>query len=222
MIHFHPDDNMLVEHASGSLPWAISIGISAHMQLCPTCRAQHDKLCMLGGTFLDDTSAEPVDDDSFSRLMQRVESPIPQPKPTIQKSTVRSKEMQVNELPRVIKKLVTEDLKWKRVSGALKMARLVTGQEDYEVAFHKITKGGKVVEHDHKGLEVTVVLEGSFSDESGLYKRGDFIVREPGQVHRPTATLDQDCLCLSVCEAPVAVTGWMGKVINPFLSIRPA
>lgn len=220
MIHFHPDDNMLVEHASGSLSWAISIGISAHMQLCPTCRARHDKLCMLGGAYLDDTSAEPVEDDAFSRLMQRVQSP--QPEPIRPKRSLSSKEMQVNELPRVIQKLVPDDLKWKKVTGALKTARLVTGQEQYEVAFHKITKGGKVVEHDHKGLEVTVVLEGSFSDESGVYTRGDFIVREPGQVHRPTATSDQDCLCLSVCEAPVAVTGWMGKVINPFLSIHPA
>ena len=33
---------------------------------------------------------------------------------------------------------------------------------------------GKVPAHDHKGLEVTVVLQGSFSDGDGIYREGDF------------------------------------------------
>ena len=221
MINHHPDANMLVEYASGSLPWALSISVSAHMQLCSQCRAKHQQLSMLGGACLDDAPSENVEEDSFARLMGRIESS----KNTAQKSAVKvpqSKDVQTKQLPKVVQKLLPDNLQWRRVSSALKMARLTTGQEQYEVAFHKISKGGKVVEHDHKGLEVTLVLEGSFSDEGGVYQRGDFIVREPGQTHRPTATLDQDCLCLSVCEAPVAVTGWLGKVINPFLSIRPA
>ncbi|RYZ78888.1 MAG: transcriptional regulator, partial [Moraxellaceae bacterium] len=99
---------------------------------------------------------------------------------------------------------------------------LVTGQNQYEVAFQRITSGGKVIEHDHRGLEVTLVLHGSFSDEGGVYNEGDFLVRNPGDVHRPTATQNQDCLCLSVTEAPVSVTGFFGKFINPFLTIKPA
>ena len=221
MINHHPDDNMLVEYASGSLPWALSISVSAHMQLCPQCRAKHQQLSILGGAYLDEAPSENVEEDSFSRLMSRIASN----QGTHQASPVKipqSKDVQATQLPKVIQKLLPDNLQWRKVSSALKMARLTTGQEQYEVAFHKISKGGKVVEHDHKGLEVTLVLEGSFSDEGGVYQRGDFIVRDPGQTHRPTATLDQDCLCLSVCEAPVAVKGWLGKVVNPFLSIRPA
>ena len=233
MINHHPDANMLVEYANGSLPWALCISVAAHLQLCPKCRTQYSQLCSLGGAYLSDIKSEPVEDDSFSRLMGRIDANDAAANTysldlsdtadsvTPQASTAE-RELPSKHLPKVIKKLVTDQLRWRKVAGPLKTARLTTGQDDYEVSFHRIAKGGKVVEHDHKGIEVTLVLEGSFSDKDGVYRRGDFLVREPGQVHRPTATLDQDCLCFSVCAAPVAVTGWLGKVVNPFLSIPPS
>lgn len=127
------------------------------------------------------------------------------------------------QLPKVIATLLsaTPRLKWRRLSSSLKTARLTTGQNDYEVAFQRISSGGKVVEHDHGGLEVTLVLKGSFSDEDGIYSEGDFLVRNAGEVHRPTATLNQDCLCMSVVAAPVRVTGVLGRLLNPFLSFKP-
>jgi putative transcriptional regulator len=217
MINHHPDANMLVEYTSGSLSWALSISVAAHLQLCPKCRNQYQMLCSLGGACLNEVISESVDETSFSRLMDRISktgNEIP--------SANKQRSLDQSSLPAIIKKLMRQKIKWKKVSGALKTARLTTGQNQYEVAFHKIGRGGRVIEHDHRGLEVTLVLEGSFSDENGVYRCGDFIVREPGQVHRPTATQDQDCLCLSVCEAPVSVTGFIGRLINPFLTIRPA
>ncbi|HEY7774459.1 MAG TPA: ChrR family anti-sigma-E factor [Marinagarivorans sp.] len=232
MINHHPDANMLVEYANGSLPWALCISVAAHLQLCPKCRAQYSQLCSLGGAYLSEAESEPVEDDSFSRLMGRIDAndasanafalDLSDDPESAKEASSPARELPSKHLPKVIKKLVTDELRWRKIAGPLKAARLATGQDDYEVSFHRIAKGGKVVEHDHKGIEVTLVLEGSFSDKDGVYRRGDFLVREPGQIHRPTATLDQDCLCFSVCEAPVAVTGWLGKVVNPFLSIHPS
>jgi len=68
---------------------------------------------------------------------------------------------------------------------------------------------------------VILVLHGRFSDADGVYVPGDFLVRRPGEIHRPIATEDQECLCFSVVEAPVAVTGVLGWLVNPFLSFRP-
>lgn len=241
-INHHPDANMLVEYASGSLPWGLSIAVAAHLQLCPKCKQQYNDLCALGGSYLNQSTKEAVDSDAFSRLLGNIDAETNNKttldNPPVRESTVKSaklKSASINQavlnakrvgvnaehLPKVVKKLLPPRLRWQKLSNALKSARLVTGQNIHEVAFHKISKGGKVVEHDHRGLEVTLVLEGSFSDEDGIYSPGDFIVKEPGQAHRPTASQNQDCLCLSVCEAPVKVTGLLGKVINPFLSIKP-
>lgn len=232
MIKHHPDDNLLTEYASGSLALALGISVCAHLQLCPQCRKRVETLNTLGAVILTNSVAEKVEAQTFSQLMTRIrersanelaEQKISTHKSTTQKN-IQSRDSSLKNLPKVIAKLLPQDreLKWQRMSMSLKTARLITGQNEYEVAFQKISSGGKIVEHGHRGLEVTLVLQGSFSDEDGVYSEGDFLVRAAGEVHRPTATLDQDCLCLSVVAAPVAVTGFLGKVINPFLGFRPA
>ncbi len=226
MITHHPDDNFLAEYASGGLAWALSVSVSAHLQMCPRCRQKVANLNTIGGALLNASIAEPCLTDDFQQLMQRIDrhdssTVVSQGE---SRQSFSSTDPMLSHLPKIIETLLgkSQALKWKRVSGSLKAAQLTTGQSDYEVAFQRISSGGKVVEHDHRGLEVTLVLKGSFSDEQGIYTEGDFLVRNTGEVHRPTATLNQDCLCLSVVAAPVRVTGFLGVLINPFLSFKPA
>ena len=230
MITHHPDDNLLIEYSSGGLADALAMVVCAHVQICPHCRKRVEHLNTLGAAILNQSIAEMVQPQTFDQLMTRirnqniegtVHSKLPK---TVELHPVYANDPLLNHLPKVVSKLLPRDgkLKWERVSGALKTARLKTGQSQYEVAFQRISSGGKVIEHGHRGLEVTMVLCGSFSDEDGVYNQGDFLVRNSGEVHRPTATQNQDCLCLSVVEAPVQVTGFFGKLINPFLTFRPA
>ncbi|NIQ14264.1 MAG: transcriptional regulator, partial [Candidatus Dadabacteria bacterium] len=83
------------------------------------------------------------------------------------------------------------------LTPSLQVARLQTGQDQFEVSLHNIRAGGKIAEHGHKGTEITVVLKGSFSDANGIYQQGDFLLKEPGDVHQPIASQDSDCLCLT-------------------------
>ncbi|WP_086933552.1 ChrR family anti-sigma-E factor [Agarilytica rhodophyticola] len=222
MANFHPSENTLIEFSAGNLDWALSICVSAHLQFCPHCAHKVSELNAIGGALIEQTKPAQVCNSSFDSLMQRIKnSSQTQDCQPIQRQA--KQDQRTKDLPEIVQKLIPKDktLKWSFVSSSLKSARLDTGQGKYEVCFHKIKRGGKVVEHDHRGLEVTLVLEGSFSDENGSYMPGDYIVKEPGEIHRPMATQDQDCLCLSVVEAPVKVTGFAGKIINPFLRINP-
>jgi len=241
MIHHHPDNNMLLEYASGSLNRAHSLVVSAHLQLCNACAAQLKLLNGIGGVLLD-TAPSKTDEprqqsQAFSRLMDRISAaeeaprdseaaPVAEPASTSVPGAARPRSASdpiFNHLPPVVDKLLqhNDKLKWQRLSKGLKEALLKTGQQHHQVSFHRIAPGNKVAEHGHRGKEITMVLYGSFSDADGVYTKGDFLVREPGEIHRPTATQDEECLCLSVVEAPVALTGLVGKLINPFLSIKP-
>ncbi|MFL0811584.1 MAG: ChrR family anti-sigma-E factor [Agarilytica sp.] len=226
MANFHPSENELLEYSAGNLDWALSIVVSAHMQMCPQCKQKCIQLNALGASIMNNTKPVAVETSSFDNVMAKIKQQ------TALGSTPEKPEQNINankgasrtqHLPDVVSKLLpdNEKLHWKFVSPALREAQLVTGQDKYEVSFHKIKRGGKVAEHDHGGLEVTLVLEGSFSDANGNYVAGDYIVKQPGEVHRPIAAQDQDCLCFTVVEAPVKVTGIIGKIVNPFLSISP-
>lgn len=227
MIKFHPDENILTEYAAGNLDPAVAIAVKTHIALCPKCRNTVAELKQVGAMFFEQPAAHTksaLDEAaSFLALMARIKNMGTEDSDG---SELRQEEPKLRypQLPAVVNKLLSKQgkLKWQFISTSLKQANLVTGQDNYEVCLHKIRRGGKVAEHDHRGREVTVVLDGAFSDESGTYRKGDFLIREPGDTHRPTATQDQDCLCLSVVEAPVKLTGIIGKIINPFLRISPA
>jgi putative transcriptional regulator len=236
MINHHPDDNFLAEYSSGSLAWALSISVRSHLELCSRCQQKVANLNKVGGALLSMSKPESCAAKGLDQALQRIQE-FAEPNgvdtgTSVVKTKTQGSELisvyrqdpLLNRLPKIVQKLlpVSGKLKWQRVSSALKTARLVTGQDQYEVAFQCINRGGRVVEHGHRGLEVTLVLKGSFSDEKGVYSEGDFLVRNAGEVHRPTATQNQDCLCLSVLAAPVQVTGFLGALINPFLTIRPA
>ncbi len=225
MIAHHPDINLLAEYSSGALDWGLSLAVSAHLDFCSECQNRVHNLNRFGGGLLSSAPTVTLDDTVFAKVMASIEqgdAPQISAAPKVSQTKTQYADPMLKKLPKVVQKLIPDQgVKWRFVSPALRMARLRTGQDKYEVAFHRIGVGGQVAEHGHKGVEVTVVLNGCFSDADGVYREGDFLVRQPGEVHRPTAAQNQDCLCFSVSEAPVHLTGFLGKIINPFLSIRP-
>lgn len=223
MVNFHPTDNTLLEFSAGNLDWAIAICVSAHLQFCPTCRNKILQFDALGGNSLDKSEPQAVSASSFQSVMSRIKKKPCEHASDAPQEPEKPVDPRAQALPAVVQKLIPKErpLPWKSLSKGLNTALLETGQNKYEVSLYKIKRGCKAFKHDHSGLEVTLVLEGSFSDEKGNYLPGDFIEKQPGDVHSPMASQDQDCLCLSILEAPVKMTGVLGKFVNPFLSISP-
>ena len=235
MADFHPSDNQLLEYSAGTCDWAVGLSIAAHLHYCPQCRARISELNQIGGFFLSEPVSQEISSNSFSKTLSKIRH-VTEHSGDERKSHCASKydfshgmedqHYKPNDgpsYPPVVKKLLqsTGKLHWRQVGFAVKASRLLTGQDKYEVNLHRIRKGGTVPEHDHQGLEITIVLEGSFSDENGVYHPGDFIAKLPGEKHRPTATQDNDCLCLSVSEAPIKLSGFWGRMITPFFKISP-
>ena len=232
MTEYHPSEDELIEYAAGNVDWAVGICISAHLHFCPECKARLAELTALGASCLESVASAEVGKHSLlntmAKIRQREEASTKsnQTDDTSATKPVMGRLSDVDEvtnLPSVVKKalVASGEVKWASLSRSLKVAQVTSGQNKYEVCLHRIKKGGKVAKHDHRGKEITVVLEGSFSDEVGTYNPGDYIVKMPGDTHRPTAALNKDCLCLSIAEAPVKLSGVLGMLANPFLKIQP-
>jgi putative transcriptional regulator len=64
----------------------------------------------------------------------------------------------------------------------------------------------------HGGAELTLVLRGSFSDETGRYSRGDVADLDETIEHRPVVgKAESDCICLIGSEAPERFHGLLTR-----------
>ena len=171
----------------------------------------------IGSHLLENSDPAEVDDQLFDKVMREIDRADTKP---VEKESDKG----MNNYPSHIRKLINVAKTtpvWKRLTASMDVAKLITGQDKYEVALHRICAGGSVPKHDHRGTEYTVVLEGSFSDEQSIYTEGDFLVRNPGDVHQPMGAKNGECICLSALEAPIKLENPLGFFFRPWLKINP-
>lgn len=216
MTNFHPDLELLTEYAAGSLPLAQAACVSVHVNQCQRCQRIVEQLSELGASLFEALEPVPVGDDLLNLVLEKLddEKPLEYARP---KST--------NGTPALLQRLMRgdfSDLNWRNIGSTLRISHLKTGDPEHEFALYHIRAGGRIPEHTHRGTEMTLVLEGGFSDANGSYHKGDFLIRRPGDVHAPTALQSEDCICLAVLDAPLRFTDWKFRWMNPFLKLNTA
>lgn len=217
MPRLHPDLDLMTEYAAGSLPLAQSACVFAHLENCEHCHRLAGELSDVGATLFESLDPVSVGDAQLEAVLARLdeEPPLQYAAPAADRNS--------GSLPAVLQRLMRgdfSDLSWKSVGKSLRISYLETGDPQHEFALYHIKAGGRVPEHGHRGKEMTLILEGGFSDADGSYHKGDFIYREPGDVHSPTALQSEDCICVAVLDAPLKFTGWKFRWMNPFLKLR--
>ncbi len=216
MSKFHPAHDLLTEHAAGTLSLAESTCISAHLHYCEQCRRSVSQLQDLGAALFETQEGLPVGDALLDKVLARLDELPPL-------GFVRD-DSAVGRVPALLQRLMNGDfseLAWKKVTDSLRVSRLQTGDPAHEVALYHIKAGGRIPEHTHHGSEMTLVLQGGFSDADGSYHQGDFLFRSGDDIHAPTALQSEDCICLAVLDAPLKFTGWKHRWMNPFLRLQP-
>jgi putative transcriptional regulator len=108
------------------------------------------------------------------------------------------------------------DVKWRtRLPGIREYE--IKGMTDCESKLYNIRPGRVMPSHTHDGSEVTLVLRGGFSDPTGHYRRGDIAIADTDLDHHPRADDDEDCICFAVIDAPLRLTGPVGRIVQKFL-----
>ncbi len=227
MISYHPDSRYLTDFATANLPLAEAVCVSAHLEFCGKCRAHVQQLTDVGGHMFARLQPEAVSEDSFAALMARVSAGAQEQAPVATVQTPREELDETTQshvfLPRAVRRLVSgslDKLRWVQLGKALRVAPLQVSDESRDTAIYDIRAGGRMPEHEHRGEEITVLLQGSFSDADGSYSRGDFVVRHAGESHQPTATMDKDCICLVCLERPVRPRGLLYRLLEPLVNYR--
>ena len=212
-IKHHLTDDLLMAYAAGALPEAFDLMVATHISLCDHCRARAESYEAVGGHLLedqDDTVA--MSQDSLAATMALIAQSAPAPKPKRQACSV---------LPAPLQDYVGGDvnsIRWKPIGMGVKQAILPTSC-DATARLLFIPAGAAVPDHGHKGMELTMVLQGAFSDEVDHFARGDVEIADEDLEHTPVADMSEDCICLAVTDAPLKFNSLIPRLVQPFLRI---
>jgi putative transcriptional regulator len=211
----HISDQLLMAHAAGQLPEAFGLLVATHVSLCDECRIRLEAFEAVGGAVLDRCDSVPVDEASLEACLARIGGLAPEPRPAPAPPRARSL------FPAPLDAYVGGDLdkvRWRPVGMGVRQAVLRTGRGATARLLY-IPAGQAVPDHGHRGLELTLVLQGAFRDESDRFGPGDVEIADPTVKHTPVAEAGADCICLAATDAPLRFTGLIPKLAQPFVRI---
>ncbi|SNS23045.1 ChrR family anti-sigma-E factor [Antarctobacter heliothermus] len=213
-ITHHLTDDLILGYSAGTLPEAVNLIIATHISLCDECRAAIEAQDAVGGAVLDTIGEMPVSDAFLDGALSMIRggdfAPSPRPIKIAQDAVA----------PAPLRDYIggtLDDVKWRPIGMGVKQAILPTSREATARLLF-IPAGTAMPDHGHRGLELTLVLQGAFQDDEGCFRRGDIEIADEDLHHTPVADISEDCICLAVTDAPLRLKG-LARLAQPFLRI---
>ena len=208
-IQHHPDDDLLLAFATGSLDMPMSLILAAHLSFCPRCRSIVALGERVGGVLLNDIEPVPLAADALQRTLVRLDAPeTRRPASSVPASN--------DNTPAPLRAFLGRDLsqmRWRKLGPSLGYVTLYR-KGPLAMRLLRGAPGSDVGRHSHRGMEYTLVLRGGFSDETGRYGPGDFQAASSDVAHNPVADHDGDCINLSVTTDSLCFEGMVQKIVG--------
>jgi putative transcriptional regulator len=187
MIRHHPTETTLASYAGGALPEALGLVVATHLHGCPACRRLKSLVEAVGGIELEDLPPTELADDALAMVFARLERPVAPPAPVVRSAG----------LPPPLDACTFGP--WRRIGLGLRWRPLLGGGTMLAGLLEGMP-GKAMPSHAHHGLELTCVLDGSFTDAGERFTTGDLADIEGDHPHRPIIDGDGPCLCFVATE----------------------
>ena len=198
-------NELIFAYSSGNLAEAKSLFTSMYLYL--------NSVASKKASIFDNILAQNLDDlDGIKLKKLKYSDCIKGKKPT--KEIVKSNK---NPLANVVGDL--KNINWKSVYKGFKEFSIPIKDND-SVKLIKMDPGASVPLHSHSGKEYILVVDGSFCDENGEYKKGDMQINDQNIKHHPVASKSDGCICLSITENDVIFFGKFGPLLHLFTFIK--
>lgn len=209
MIRHHPSDALLVSNGAGTLPPLHARVLDFHLAQCPACR---DTLRLgeeLGGALL---AAEPpvaLADDALARVTARLDTVTPDVGPA--PASART--------PPAIEAL-TRGRRWRPAGLGVQLMPLVPrDRSGTRLDLIRVAAGIALPLHGHTGPEITCVLAGGYTDQTGEYQAGDIAEGDAGFDHQPRALAGDACICLIATTGALRARGFWARLLQPLFGL---
>ncbi len=230
MINYHPSLAVLTAFSQAELTDSVSLIVASHVEMCELCQQTLNELTeKAANDIFESDSIEAVDDiqmgsslsesSFFENIIDEITSCsddislIDEMKPTASApdrfKNISHKDKSIS-LPRALNSLNATP--WQEV-GKISRARFQFDDDERRLSLLAIDKGGQIPQHTHKGIEITLLLEGNFEDDMGHYQKGDFIWLDGQHTHSPVT--QEGCICLTLVSDALHFTQGFSKLLNP-------
>ncbi|MEG3619633.1 ChrR family anti-sigma-E factor [Magnetovibrio sp. PR-2] len=213
-VHHHLSDATLMSYSAGNLPQSMTLVIASHLAVCPKCREKLFVLEAIGGAELEQSPVQSLAPNALDRVLGQLGEQEDRPHPAT------LPERSSSNIPQPLQAYVPKrlsDIAWKSMAPGIKTYALAGMQpRSGTLCLLKIAPGVTIPEHTHDGMELTMVLQGSFSDEIGRFTSGDIADLDDETHHQPIADTDEDCICLVATEAPLRFNKLMPRLVQYF------
>lgn len=202
-ITHHLDDATLMSFAAGSLPAALAAVAAAHAAMCPRCRREIAVLERFGGALM--AGLQPVDLLAGGPRMPPASEPRAEARAGAGAGDA--------EVPSPVTGLIRgslDDVAWRWLGPGV-WDHVIPIQGAGKLRLLKVAPEHHIPEHGHGGSELTLVLRGSFRDQTGRYLRGDISDLDEDVEHHPLIDGDVDCISLVASEAPEQFHGLVAR-----------
>jgi len=205
--HIRPE--LIAAWVSGNLPAPFAVVVASHVAMCAECRAASGAAQTLGGALLEQVTPVALTPDALARALAALDAPRAQPQPVRAAGIFPAPLMEV---------LGGRPPRWKMLGGGIRQQILMQEREG-SLRLLYIPQGRKVPEHGHGGMELTLVLQGSFSDLQGRFGVGDVEDAHDDVDHQPMAGIGEACICLAATDAPLRFRALLPRILQPLFRI---
>ena len=208
----HPaPDELLLDYAAGVLPEGPALAVSLHVALDPAARRTVDRLRALGGTLLEDEAGAEFGEAALANVLARLDGMEIEPR-----APAARRRPGFDWAPDFLLPYLG-DKDWERAFGGFEQIEISLHGDTHRVSLLRLQPGKGLPVHRHIANEYTIVLQGGYTDNTGSYSVGDFVVGPGPQEHEPIADPGEPCIALIVVEKPIVLTGAWGRWLNPLL-----
>jgi putative transcriptional regulator len=213
MPRFHVQEDLLVDYASGSLPRPVALLVAAHLSFCDQCRREVATYETIGGAYLETIDPIPMAADALEAALAGLGDGNARPRPA--PGDAGDARLPLSSF---VEGRIREN-SWTRRARGIEEIEMIAEDDHFSASLLRIQPGVSIPNHTHTGEELTLVLQGGFTDSRGHYGPGDVCRADADISHGPVADSDGPCLCLVVAYGPVKLTGLVGRMLSPFLKL---
>lgn len=211
----HPDEATLMSFAAGALPESLSAVIGTHLVACPCCRSTVREMDAIGGCLLGALEATA----RMDRTPQLALEDRTTPATTAGGKRTAARSVPAGDIETAIERLSgfpLADIPWQRLGfGVWHHPIKLGGDASGDLRLLKVQRGQAMPEHGHGGCELTLVLDGAYTDEVGTFGAGDVADLDDSVEHRPVADASVGCVCLIASERRARFKGMIGRLLQP-------